>query len=66
MFSLLHAITFMVLLLVGCVIWNNKPLPLPYCCCAEGRGFDSRFRWLRATQHCGCNTRLPHFFSGRA
>jgi len=28
MVGLLHAMTFMVLLLVGWVIWNNKPLPL--------------------------------------
>jgi len=34
MVGLLHAMTFMVLLLVGLVIWNNKPLPLPSddCC----------------------------------
>jgi len=29
MVGLLHAMAFMVLLLVGWVIWNNKPLPLP-------------------------------------
>jgi len=29
MVSLLHAMVFMVFLLVGWVIWNNKPLPLP-------------------------------------
>jgi len=27
MVGLLHAMAFMVLLLVGWVIWNNKPLP---------------------------------------
>jgi len=27
-----------------------------YCCYAEGRAFDSSFKWFRATQHCGCNT----------
>ena len=27
-----------------------------HCCYAEGRPFESLFRWLRATQHCGCNT----------
>jgi len=26
-----------------------------YCGYAEGRGFDSPFRWIRATQHCGSN-----------
>jgi len=30
MVNLLHAMAFMVLLLVGWVIWNNKPLPLPF------------------------------------
>jgi len=29
MVGLLHAMAFMVLLLIGWVIWNNKPLPLP-------------------------------------
>jgi len=29
MVGLLHAMAFMVLLLVGWVIWNNKPSPLP-------------------------------------
>jgi len=28
MVDLLHAMAFMVLLLIGWVIWNNKPLPL--------------------------------------
>jgi len=28
MVGLLHAMAFMVLLLIGWVIWNNKPLPL--------------------------------------
>jgi len=28
MIGLLHAMAFMVLLLVGWVIWNNEPLPL--------------------------------------
>jgi len=27
MVGLLHAMAFMVLLLIGWVIWNNKPLP---------------------------------------
>ena len=30
MVGLLHAMAFMVLLLIGWVIWNNKPLPLPF------------------------------------
>ena len=31
---------------------------LNFCSCyAEGRWFDSLFSWLRATQHCGCNTK---------
>jgi len=30
MVGLLHAMAFMVLLLIDWVIWNNKPLPLPY------------------------------------
>jgi len=29
MADLLHAMAFMVLLLIGWVIWNNKLLPLP-------------------------------------
>ena len=29
MVGLLHAMAFMVILLIGWVIWNNKPLPLP-------------------------------------
>jgi len=32
MVGLLHAMAFMVLLLIGWVIWNNKPLPLPLPC----------------------------------
>jgi len=32
MVGLLHAMAFMVLLLVGWVIWNNKSLPLPPGC----------------------------------
>jgi len=35
MVGLLHAMAFMVLLLIGWVIWNNKPLPLPLPCYAE-------------------------------
>jgi len=27
--------------------------------CIEGRGFDSLFGWLRATQHCGCSKWHP-------
>jgi len=30
MFVFVHALTFMVLLLIGWVIWNNKPLQLPF------------------------------------
>jgi len=30
MVGLLHAMAFMVLLLIGWVIWNNIPLPLPF------------------------------------
>ena len=30
MVGLLHAMAFMVLLLIGWVIWNNKTLPLPW------------------------------------
>jgi len=30
MVGLLHAMAFMVLLLIGWVIWNNKPLPNHY------------------------------------
>ena len=30
MVGLLHAMVLVVLLFVGCVIWNNKPLPLPF------------------------------------
>ena len=30
MVGLLHAMAFMVLLLIDWVIWNNKPLPLPF------------------------------------
>jgi len=26
----------------------------------ESRRFDSLFNWLRATQHCGCNTSWRH------
>jgi len=33
MVGLLHAMAFMVLLLIGWVIWNNKPLPLPLPLC---------------------------------
>ena len=33
MVGLLHALAFMVLLLIGRVIWNNKPLPLPLSAC---------------------------------
>jgi len=29
MIGLLYVMAFIVLLLVGWVIWNNKPLPLP-------------------------------------
>jgi len=41
MVGLLHAMAFMVLLLIGWVIWNNKPLPLPlqfyiiFLCCVK-------------------------------
>jgi len=30
MVGLLHAMAFMVLLLIGWVIWNNKPLPFTH------------------------------------
>jgi len=33
MVGLLHAMAFMVLLRIGWVIWNNKPLPLPLVRC---------------------------------
>jgi len=29
---------------------------LCYICYAEGRWFNSLFRWPKATLHCGCNT----------
>jgi len=28
-----------------------------YYCYVERRWFDSQLRWLKATQHCGCNVK---------
>jgi len=48
MVGLLHAMAFMVLLLIGWVIWNNKPLPLPLPSIAnpsELGGFQQQSKW---------------------
>jgi len=65
MVGLLHAMTFMVLLLVGLVIWNNKPLPLPSDdCCFYGlyqtKSFKicKKHRWQKTKIYCTFE-RLP-------
>jgi len=49
MVDLLHAMAFMVLLLIGWVIWNNKPLPLPILVCVTGS--SSPFKIYLETGH---------------
>jgi len=52
MVGLLHAMAFMVLLLVGWVIWNNKPLPLPW------RARVTLLTWSRSWCMCSCLSRI--------
>jgi len=47
MVGLLHAMAFMVLLLIGWVIWNNKPLPLPLPWGNQRKNNNHRFRRFR-------------------
>ena len=46
----------------GCIKPSRASNCLYFFCYAEGRRFDSPFRWLKATQHCGCNTWLLSSF----
>ena len=49
MVGLLHAMAFMVLLLIGWVIWNNKPLPLPS---DVQEHWLMHWGWLKSDQTC--------------